>query len=327
MHKGIRIGIIGGAGYTGGELIRLLLLHPLAEIAFVHSKSNAGNPVHQVHQDLLGSTELIFSDEIDQNIDILFLCLGHGESTRFLSETALDPNIRVIDLANDFRLTKNAKQFGRKFVYGLPELNEDAISSAQNIANPGCFATAIQLGLLPLAQAGLLNNVYTTGITGSTGAGQSLTATSHFSWRANNIQAYKTLKHQHIDEIHQSLHQLQKSLSPAVHFVPWRGDFTRGILISSIIETVLGLKELYRLYTEFYSKQPFTIVSEKQISLKQVVNTNKCLIHIEKEGNKAVVHSVIDNLLKGASGQAVQNMNIMMGWEHSTGLHLKPIAF
>jgi len=327
MHKGIRIGIIGGAGYTGGELIRLLLMHPLADIAFVHSKSNAGNPVYHVHQDLIGSTEMVFTDEIDQNIEILFLCLGHGESTRFLSETPLDPSIRIIDLANDFRLVNKSEQFGRKFVYGLPELNEDAISSAHNIANPGCFATAIQLGLLPLAQAGVLNNVYTTGITGSTGAGQSLTATSHFSWRANNIQAYKTLTHQHIDEIHQSLHQLQHNLPPAVHFVPWRGDFTRGILISSIIDTEMGIKELYNLFHDFYSKQPFTIVSEKQISLKQVVNTNKCLIHIEKEGNKAVVHSVIDNLLKGASGQAVQNMNIMMGWEHSTGLHLKSIAF
>lgn len=327
MHKGIRIGIIGGAGYTGGELIRLLLLHPLAEIAFVHSKSNAGNPIHQAHQDLLGSTDLQFTHEIDHDIEILFLCLGHGESTKFLQENSIAPSVRIIDLANDFRLEKNAKQFNRNFVYGLPELNHDAILQAHHIANPGCFATAIQLGLLPLAQAGTLNNVYTTGITGSTGAGQSLTATSHFSWRANNIQAYKTLTHQHVAEIHQSLSQLQKNDAAAVHFVPWRGDFTRGIFVSSTIETALDLKALNSLYKEFYQDQPFTIISEEPISLKQVVNTNKCLLHIEKEGNRAVVHSVIDNLLKGASGQAVQNMNIMMGWEQTTGLHLKPLAF
>ena len=327
MHKGIRIGIIGGAGYTGGELIRLLLLHPLVNIAFVHSKSNAGNPIHKVHQDLLGSTDLHFTSEMDKDIEILFLCLGHGESTKFLQENPIDPAVRIIDLANDFRLEKNAHAFNRSFIYGLPELNHDAILQAHNIANPGCFATAIQLGLLPLAQAGLLNQVYTTGITGSTGAGQSLTATSHFSWRANNIQAYKTLTHQHVAEIHQSLAQTQKNHTAAVHFVPWRGDFTRGIFVSSTVETSLSLHELNKLYHEYYHDQPFTVIAEQAISLKQVVNTNKCLIHIEKEGDRAVIHSVIDNLLKGASGQAVQNMNIMMGWEQTTGLHLKPLAF
>jgi len=327
MNNKIRIGIIGGAGYTGGELIRLLLVHPLATIAFVHSKSNAGNPLHHVHQDLLGSTDLLFSGEINNNIDLLFLCLGHGESTRFLKENTIEESIRIIDLANDFRLNKDAHQGERAFVYGLPEINKERIAIAKNIANPGCFATAIQLGLLPLAKAGLLKDVYATGITGSTGAGQSLSATSHFSWRANNIQAYKTLTHQHVAEIHQSLHQLQQDDQAAVHFVPWRGDFTRGIFVSSTISTDLSLESIQAMYKEFYQGHPFTIVAEKPISLKQVVNTNKCVIFIEQEGNKIVVHSAIDNLLKGASGQAVQNMNILFGLDQTTGLNLKAAAF
>jgi len=327
MSNKIRIGIIGGAGYTGGELIRLLLVHPHATVAFVHSKSNAGNPLHDVHQDLLGSTDLVFSGEINSNIDLLFLCLGHGESTRFLQENTIDAGIRIIDLANDFRLNKDATQGNRTFVYGLPEINQTIIADASNIANPGCFATAIQLGLLPLAKAGLLGEIYTTGITGSTGAGQSLSATSHFSWRANNIQAYKTLTHQHVAEIHQSLHQLQNDDQPAVHFVPWRGDFTRGIFVSSTINTALTLESIRALYKEFYQGHPFTIVSDKPIALKQVVNTNKCVLFIEQEGNKIVVHSAIDNLLKGASGQAVQNMNILFGLDQSTGLNLKAAAF
>jgi len=327
MNNKIRIGIIGGAGYTGGELIRLLLVHPLATIAFVHSKSNAGNPLHHVHQDLLGSTDLLFSEDINNNIDLLFLCLGHGESTRFLKENTIEESIRIIDLANDFRLNKDAHQGERAFVYGLPEINKERIAIAKNIANPGCFATAIQLGLLPLAKAGLLKDVYATGITGSTGAGQSLSATSHFSWRANNIQAYKTLTHQHVAEIHQSLHQLQQDDQAAVHFVPWRGDFTRGIFVSSTISTDLSLESIQAMYKEFYQGHPFTIVAEKPISLKQVVNTNKCVIFIEQEGNKIVVHSAIDNLLKGASGQAVQNMNILFGLDQTTGLNLKAAAF
>ncbi len=327
MNNKIRIGIIGGAGYTGGELIRLLLVHPLATIAFVHSKSNAGNPLHHVHQDLLGSTDLLFSEDINNNIDLLFLCLGHGESTRFLKENTIEESIKIIDLANDFRLNKDAHQGERAFVYGLPEINKERIAIAKNIANPGCFATAIQLGLLPLAKAGLLKDVYATGITGSTGAGQSLSATSHFSWRANNIQAYKTLTHQHVAEIHQSLHQLQQDDQAAVHFVPWRGDFTRGIFVSSTISTDLSLESIQAMYKEFYQGHPFTIVAEKPISLKQVVNTNKCVIFIEQEGNKIVVHSAIDNLLKGASGQAVQNMNILFGLDQTTGLNLKAAAF
>lgn len=327
MNNRIRIGIIGGAGYTGGELIRLLLVHPHAEIVFVHSKSNAGNPLHHVHQDLLGSTDLLFSGEINSNIDLLFLCLGHGESTRFLKENNIEGGIKIIDLANDFRLNKDAIQGDRTFVYGLPEINQTKIATAKNIANPGCFATAIQLGLLPLAKAGMLKDVYSTGITGSTGAGQSLSATSHFSWRANNIQAYKTLTHQHVAEIHQSLHQLQNDEHPALHFVPWRGDFTRGIFVSSTISTDLSLESIQEMYKEFYNGHPFTIVADKPISLKQVVNTNKCVIFIEKEGSKIVVHSAIDNLLKGASGQAVQNMNILFGLDQTSGLNLKAAAF
>ena len=326
MKATIRTGIIGGAGYTGGELIRLLLLHPHVDISYVHSKSNAGNKLYQVHEDLIGSTDLVFTDKLHQDIDVLFLCLGHGESSTFLQENSIDEKIRIIDLANDFRLAAHANMGNRTFVYGLPELNFKAIQTANNIANPGCFATAIQLGLLPLASKGILKDVYTTGITGSTGAGQSLSATSHFSWRANNIQAYKTLTHQHLGEIHQSLHQLNAKHA-SVHFVPWRGDFTRGIFISSTIDSSLSLEELNQLYKEFYKEHPFTIVSDKQISLKQVVNSNKAIIFVEKHDQKLVIHSAIDNLLKGACGQAVQNMNIMFGLDQSTGLTLKSSAF
>lgn len=327
MKEKIRIGIIGGAGYTGGELIRLLLNHPHAEIAFIHSKSNAGHPIHKVHQDLLGSTELMFTENIEQKIDTLFLCLGHGESTTFLENNKLDHHIKIIDLANDFRLHSHATKQGRHFVYGLPELHKESIKNADNIANPGCFATAIQLGLLPLAKAGLLQEVYATGITGSTGAGQSLSATSHFSWRANNIQAYKTLSHQHLAEIHQSLSQLQTQQKSQIHFVPWRGDFTRGIFISSTISTTLNMEKMYTLYSDYYKEHPFTIVSEEPISLKQVVNTNKCVLHIEQEGEKTVIHTAIDNLLKGASGQAVQNMNLLFDLDETAGLLLKATAF
>ena len=326
MKATIKVGIIGGAGYTGGELIRLLLHHPRVEISFVHSKSNAGNPIHQVHEDLLGSTTLQFTDSIDQNIDVLFLCLGHGESSKFLQENTISEQINIIDLANDFRLESNANFQNRKFVYGLPELNFQQIASAKNIANPGCFATAIQLGLLPLASKGLVNDVYTTAITGSTGAGQSLSATSHFSWRANNIQAYKTLTHQHLGEIHQSLHQLS-SAKASVHFVPWRGDFTRGIFASSTLSSTHSIEQAIALYKEYYSEHPFTVVSEKQIALKQVINTNKAVIFLEQANDKLVVHTALDNLLKGASGQAVQNMNIMFGLEQTEGLQLKASAF
>jgi N-acetyl-gamma-glutamyl-phosphate reductase len=322
----IKTGIIGGAGYTGGELIRLLINHPHADIRFIHSRSNAGKPVSAIHQDLVGE-ELVFAADISNEVDVLFLCLGHGESKKFLSENTIAGNIKVIDLANDFRLTANRQQGTRNFVYGLPELNREQIQSAQHIANPGCFATAIQLGLLPLAKAGVLTEVYTTGITGSTGAGQSLSATSHFSWRANNIQAYKTLTHQHLSEIGESLQQLQPQGETAVHFVPWRGDFTRGIFISSQLTCDKSLEELYALYEDFYKDHPFTHVTRDAVFLKQVVNTNNCVIQLEKTGNQLVIHSAIDNLLKGASGQAVQNMNLVFGLEETTGLKLKANYF
>ena len=326
MEK-INVGIIGGAGYTGGELIRLLLNHPGANISFIHSRSNAGKPVHAVHPDLLGETALAFTGDLSNDIDVLFLCLGHGESKKFLEETVLDEKIKIIDLANDFRLQQQSSIGNRQFVYGLPELNKEKIKAAQNIANPGCFATAIQLGLLPMAAAGSLDEIYTTGITGSTGAGQSLSSTSHFSWRANNIQAYKTLTHQHLGEIGESLTQLQTKGAIDLSFVPWRGDFTRGIFISSTLHCELSLEELYTMYQDFYRDHPFTVVSKDPIFLKQVVNTNKAVIQLEKAGTKLVVHSAIDNLLKGASGQAVQNMNLLFGLDETAGLKLKANYF
>ncbi|HVX52099.1 MAG TPA: N-acetyl-gamma-glutamyl-phosphate reductase [Chitinophagaceae bacterium] len=337
----IKAGIIGGAGYTGGELIRLLVNHPGVEIAFIDSKSNAGKPVYAVHQDLVGETGLHFSGKkTEDNLpvaDVIFLCTGHGEARRFLEANLqyIKTATKIIDLSNDFRLAAQAAISDRTFVYGLPELDRDAIKSAINVANPGCFATAIQLGLLPLAQAGILQQVYTTGITGSTGAGQSLSATSHFSWRANNIQAYKTLTHQHLGEIYQSLHLLQNSFSakPAagagsgLNFVPWRGDFTRGIFVSSTLQCGLSKEALTALYKNYYADHVFTTVIDDALFLKQVVNTNKCLIQLEKEGDVLVVHSAIDNLLKGASGQAVQNMNLMFGLEETAGLKLKANYF
>lgn len=325
--KKIKVGIVGGAGYTGGELIRLLLNHPNAEISFVHSNSNAGNPLYKVHQDLVGETAIIFTSELSHNIDVLFLCTGHGEAKKFLQANEIPAFIKIIDLSNDFRLAHSSQLSSRSFIYGLPELNKEKIQSAKNIANPGCFATAIQLGLLPLAQSGLLNEVYATGITGSTGAGQGLAATSHFSWRANNIQAYKTLTHQHLGEIGESLLQLQPKGNIDLSFVPWRGDFTRGIFISSTLRCDLTLDELKTLYRTFYAGHHFTVLSDEAIFLKQVVNTNKCVIQLEKAGTKLVVHSAIDNLLKGASGQAVQNMNLMFGLDETAGLRLKAPMF
>ncbi|AYB32409.1 N-acetyl-gamma-glutamyl-phosphate reductase [Chryseolinea soli] len=325
MASKLKVGIVGGAGYTGGETIRLLLNHPDVTLTFVHSRSNAGNPLHEVHPDLLGDTDLTFSDHIAPGADVIFLCLGHGESKKFLQENPLEAKAKVIDLSQDFRLGETSG--ARSFVYGLPELNKSAIQKADNIANPGCFATAIQVGLLPLAKAGLLKEVYATGITGSTGAGQKLQDTTHFTWRANNISAYKTLTHQHLKEIGRSVQQLQPGFGASINFVPWRGDFTRGIFVSSIIAADRSLEELRALYREFYAQHPFTIVSDETIDLKQVVNTNKCLLSLEKEGDKLVVHTAIDNLLKGASGQAVQNMNLMCGLEETAGLKLKSIVF
>ncbi len=326
-NKEIKAGIVGGAGYTGGELIRLLINHPQVTLSFIHSRSNAGNPVSAVHQDLIGETDLQFSGELHNDIDVLFLCVGHGEARKFLDANPIAEGIRIIDLSQDFRLSAKSSHNNRQFVYGLPELHKAQIQTAENIANPGCFATSIQLGLLPLAKAGLLKDVYTTGITGSTGAGQSLTATSHFSWRANNIQAYKTLTHQHLHEIGQSVQQLHPGNAVEISFVPWRGDFTRGIFISSQIDCDWKLEQLVELYRDFYQDHPFTILSQDAIFLKQVVNTNKCVVQLEKVGSKLVVHSAIDNLLKGASGQAVQNMNLMFGLDECAGLHLKAMGF
>jgi len=345
----IRAGIIGGAGYAGGEMIRLLINHPGVDIRFIHSKSNAGKYVYEVHEDLLGDTVLKFDDQWHSEVDAVFLCVGHGEAKKFLDESgaSLD-GVLIIDLSQDYRLHSGGERLkvnGHPFIYGLPELNREEIRSAHGIANPGCFATAIQLGLLPLAKAGLLGDVYSTGITGSTGAGQALSATGHFSWRANNIQAYKTLTHQHMKEVGQSLQQLQPGFGAAggtaggaaagggfagggaIHFTPWRGDFTRGIFISSQLKIEKSPDEVLALYEDFYRGHPFTIVSRKPISLKQVVNTNKCLIQLEQVGHQLVVHSAIDNLLKGASGQAVQNMNLLFGFEETAGLHLKANAF
>lgn len=327
MANKIKVGIVGGAGYTGGELLRLLINHSQAEIVFINSGSNVGNPVSKIHADLIGETDLIFSANLSDDIDVLFLCVGHGDAAKFLAANTIAEKIKVIDLSQDFRLLNKATIGNRTFVYGLPELNKEAIRSATNIANPGCFATAIQLGLLPLAKAGLLNEVYTTGITGSTGAGQGLSATSHFSWRANNIQAYKTLEHQHLGEIGQSLLQLQNKNDIDISFVPWRGDFTRGIFISSTLKCDLSIEELTVLFESFYSEHPFVNICKAPIFLKQVVNTNKCVIQLEKVGNKLVVHSAIDNLLKGASGQAVQNMNLLFGLEETAGLKLKASWF
>jgi len=324
LHK-IRAGIVGGAGYTGGETTRLLLRHPRVELAFIQSRSQAGKAVDEVHADLTGETKLSFTGEIEHDVDVLFLCLSHGESKVLLRESAIPAPVKIIDLGNDFRLGDVAGD--RRFVYGLPEFQRSVIRESENVANPGCFATTIQLGLLPLAKAGLLTEVYTTGITGSTGAGQKLQDTLHFSWRANNISAYKTLAHQHMAEILQTINALQPGFGEGVHFVPWRGDFTRGIFVTSLVTLDHDLKDLYNLYHDYYQDHPFTHVAQTMIDLKQVVNTNKCLIHLEKQKNKVAIHSVTDNLLKGASGQAVQNMNLMFDFPETEGLNLKASVF
>ncbi len=326
MSTKINIGIIGGAGYTAGELIRLLIHHPNANVVFVHSNSNAGMPLHVVHNDLIGDTENVFTDKLGQDVEVLFLCVGYTEARKFLQNNIILETTKVIDLSHDFRLEGHNKHGERKFIYGLPELNKEEIKRANNIANPGCFATCIQLGLLPLAKEKVLSTIHTTGITGSTGAGQSMQATSHFSWRVNNIQAYKTLSHQHVDEIKQSLQQLQGNNS-TLHFVPWRGDFARGIFVTSYCQSNLTLEEANELYKTFYATHPFVHVSDVMIDLKQVVNTNKAVIYIEKIEDQLVIHTAIDNLLKGASGQALQNMNLMFRLEENAGLNLKASKF
>lgn len=322
----IRAGIAGGAGYTGGELISLLLNHPNTEISFIHSNSQQGKPVAELHPDLLGETPLRFTGELNNDIDVLFLCVGHGEARKFLEEHTIPEQVKIVDLSQDFRIAATNTGSQRPFVYGLPELNREQIKTAANIANPGCFATAIQLGLLPLAAAGLLKEVHVTGITGSTGAGQGLQPTSHFSWRTANVQAYKTLVHQHLKEIGQSLTQASGNNIP-VHFVPWRGDFSRGIFTTAILPYAGNINEAYQLFEAFYAGHPFTHVSRSAISMKQVVNTNKCVVQLEYENGQLAVHTAIDNLLKGASGQAVHNMNLLFGLEETTGLKLKGSRF
>lgn len=322
----IRVGIVGGAGYTAGELLRVLVHHPHVRIVFVNSKSQSGKKVSHIHQDLLG-TDIFFTEKATDDVDVVFICSGHGTAPQYLKDVQLPLHVKIIDLGSDFRLKERAADFGRTFVYGLPELQKEKITEAHHIANPGCFATAIQLSLLPLAQIGELGEVFTTGITGSTGAGHSLSPTTHFSWRANNIQAYKTLTHQHISEVHQSLHQLQGNARPMVHFVPWRGDFTRGIFVSSQVKSNRNWDDLHNIYSEFYAHHPFTHISTEPIHLKQVVNTNNAVIQLEKNGENLVIHCAIDNLLKGASGQAVQNMNLMFGLKETEGLRLKANLF
>jgi len=321
----IRAGIVGSAGYTGGEMLRLLINHPDVEIVFVHSNSNGGNLISDVHTDLLGDTELRFTEELSQDIDVLFLCVGHGTAKKFLQENPVAAGIKIIDLSQDFRLAEAA---GNDWVYGLPELNRERIKTADFIANPGCFATCIQLGLLPLAAKGLIRNeVHISGTTGSTGAGQGLSPTSHFSWRNNNLSVYKAFDHQHLNEIGQSLVQLDAAFDVPLTFIPQRGDFTRGILTAIYLDSDLTEEEAISIYEEYYATHPFTHVSRKNIDLKQVVNTSKGFVHVEKHGGKLLITSIIDNLLKGASGQAVQNMNLMFGLDERQGLRLKASAF
>ncbi len=332
MSTRIKAGIIGGAGYTGGETVRLLLNHPHVELSFVQSRSQAGKKITDLHVDLIGETELVFVDAFQDDVDVLFLCLPHGESKKFVAEISINKETKIIDLGNDFRLGDEAdlsavKAGDRSFVYGLPEIFKKEIQRASNIANPGCFATTIQLGLLPLAAKGLLGDVYTTGITGSTGAGQKLQDTTHFTWRANNISAYKTLSHQHLGEINQTIKKIQPSFDGAVNFVPWRGDFTRGIFVTSMVKSSQSLEEVTGLYEQFYKDHPFTHVTTGTLDMKQVVNTNKCIIQIEKIGDTLAIHSALDNLIKGASGQAIQNMNLMFGFDETAGLLLKNIVF
>lgn len=329
----IKIGILGAAGYTGGELIRLLLNHPEAEIVFAHSESNAGNPVSDVHGGLLGETEMRFSSDMPfDQVDVIFLCFGHGKSVSFLKEHPVPANVKIIDLAQDFRIAAPSHDF----IYGLPETHRTQIAACQHLANPGCFATCIQLGLLPLAKAGLLtHDISVNAITGSTGAGQKPGATTHFSWRNNNMSTYKVFCHQHLHEIRQTLCELQGSLEASVDFIPYRGDFPRGIFCTEVV-TFNGKErtssnpdgdQLASMYKDYYKDAVFTHYVDKPIDLKQVVNTNKALVHVDKFGNKAVITSIIDNLLKGAVGQAVQNMNIMFGIDEATGLKLKASAF
>ncbi|MDD3108402.1 MAG: N-acetyl-gamma-glutamyl-phosphate reductase [Alistipes sp.] len=324
----VRVGIVGGAGYTGGEAIRILLNHPEVELVFVHSNSNGGNRLCEVHVDLLGETDMRFTDTLRTDVDLLMLCVGHGDARKFLEATPIPQSVRIIDLSQDFRLAATSSIGERQFVYGLPELNREKIRTAHNIANPGCFATCLQLGMLPLASAGWLQgDVQVTAITGSTGAGQKLAPTSHFSQRTNNLSVYKAFEHQHLKEIGESIHTLMHSFDHAINFIPYRGDFARGIMASIYVDCDRSIEEVQQLYQDFYADAALTFVSDRTIFLKQVINTAKCVISVEKHGDKLLVMSAIDNLLKGASGQAVQNLNLMFGLDERAGLHLKPVAF
>lgn len=321
----IKIGILGAAGYTGGELIRLLLNHPEAEIVFANSESNAGNLVADVHEGLLGDTDLRFTSEMPfEKVDVVFFCFGHGKSEQFLHEHTIPAHVKIIDLAQDFRLAAPDNDY----VYGLPEINRERIAAAQHVANPGCFATCIQLGLLPAAKLGIVKgDIAVNAITGSTGAGQKPGATTHFSWRNNNMSIYKAFCHQHVPEICQSLKQVQGELDAEIDFIPYRGDFARGIFATQVVKTDMPIEQIVEAYKAFYKDAPFTHYVDNAIDMKQVVNTNKALVHCDKFGNKLLITSTIDNLLKGAVGQAVQNMNIMFGVEETMGLKLKGSAF
>ena len=329
----IKIGILGAAGYTGGELIRLLVNHPEAEIVFANSESNAGNLVADVHEGLLGDTDLRFTDAMPfDEVDVVFFCFGHGKSEQFLQEHTIPAHVKIIDLAQDFRIAAPTHDY----VYGLPEIHKTQIQQCQHLANPGCFATCIQLGLLPLAKAGLLtHDVAVNAITGSTGAGQKPVGTTHFSWRTDNMSVYKVFTHQHLHEIRQSLTELQGSLDASIDFIPYRGDFARGIFCTEVVKfdgaegspTNPTAEQLADMYRTFYADAAFTHYVDKALDLKQVLNTNKALVHIDKFGNKAVITCIIDNLLKGAVGQAVQNMNLMFGVDECCGLGLKSSTF
>lgn len=328
MNTKIKVGIIGAAGYTGGELLRILINHPSVEISIAHSNSQAGKPVFVTHTDLIGDTDLIFAGGEIQSLldktglDVIYLCSGHGQSVKFLTENKVPQSVKIIDLSTDFRDESDS------FVYGLPELQREAIVSANKIANPGCFATSIELALLPLAKAGLLvNDIHVSAVTGSTGAGQALSATTHFSWRNNNLSIYKAFTHQHLKEIGMTANKLQAGFDKNIHFIPYRGDFTRGIMANVYTPFLGTLAEAVSVYKLYYQSHPFTHVSEQPIDLKQVVNTNKCLLHLEVQNGQLLITSIIDNLTKGASGQAVQNMNLMFGLPEDTGLRLKAPSF
>jgi N-acetyl-gamma-glutamyl-phosphate reductase len=324
----INTGIIGGSGYTAGELLRILSAHAQAKIDFVYSTTNACKPVTSVHQDLCGEVEHDFTAAINPNADVVFLCLGHGQSKAFLEANPFSPDTRIIDLGNDFRLSKDAFCNEKPFVYGLPELNRETIKTAQYIANPGCFATAIQLALLPLAKNGLLTNtVHINATTGSTGAGVQPSATSHHPWRSNNMSHYKAFEHQHLGEIAQSLGQLQSGFAQELLFIPNRGDFTRGLFATLYTPLTIAFKDVLKLYNDYYKEEPFVHITTDSISMKLAVQTNKCFISLEEKGSYLLITSVLDNLVKGASGQAIQNMNLLFGLDEATGLRLKPGGF